>query len=391
MNSKVPFPLKPFGLSLAAVLLLLPIYSACAASPTDPAPEAASNSGATAQTPVAVDPAQTSENTSSSDGVKTSPPSRVKEIAAAVNERQGVLTPHGQFVLDPSVQYTTSSSSRLSIVGYTVIPAVTVGIIDVREITRYAFMGALDGRYGLTNRLEVSAHVPYVTQHESSQNRPFGVPAGVDEVFSASGSGIGDVQFGFRYQFNDPTDGGPYYIGNLRVSAPTGKGPFDVPYDNKTGLETKIPTGAGFWGLQLGTSVLLPSDPAVFYGGINYEWYFKKNVDKELLIDLSDQGIPVTEHIGEVQPGSIAEFNFGMGFGINDKSSFSLGYDHSVVFRSKINGQIPINAQVVQVGQLLLGYSYSLSPKQNFNLQLGVGVTRDAPDAQITIRAPLTL
>jgi hypothetical protein len=358
---------------------------------TEPAPETVSNSSAAPQASAVGDPAQPSTAQSSSDSVKTSAPSRVKEIAAAVEQQRGVLTPHGQFVIDPSLQFTTASSSRVSIVGFTVIPAVTIGIIDVRQITRNAFVAALDGRYGLSNRLEISGHVPYVTQHESSQNRPFGVPSGTDEVFSASGSGIGDVQLGLRYQFNQPTDGNPYYIGSLRVNIPTGKGPFDVPYDNKTGLETKIPTGAGFWGLQLGSSVLLPSDPVVFYGGINYEWYFKRDVNKTLFIDQSQQGLPIEEHIGEVQPGSIAEFNFGMGFGINDKASFSLGYDHSVVFRPRINGEIPTNAQVIQVGTLQLGYSYSLSAKQSINLLLGVGVTRDAPDAQITLRAPFWL
>jgi hypothetical protein len=37
---------------------------------------------------------------------------------------------------------------------------------------------------------------------------------------------------------------------------------------------------------------------------------------------------------------------------------------------------------------LRLGFSYRLTPKTNMNLTLGVGVTRDAPDLELTLRVP---
>ena len=36
----------------------------------------------------------------------------------------------------------------------------------------------------------------------------------------------------------------------------------------------------------------------------------------------------------------------------------------------------------------LIGYSYKLTPKTNMNLSMGIGVTKDAPDVQLTLRFP---
>jgi len=301
-----------------------------------------------------------------------------------------VLTPKGSFVFDPSLQFSTSSSNRVSLIGYTIIPAITIGLININKVTRNSYVFALDGRYGITDRLEVSAHVPYVYQKESTSENPLATPSNGPENFVADGAGIGDVQLGLRYQFNQPDPGMPYYVGSLRVNAPTGKGPFDVPYSEVTGLATKTPTGSGFWGVQPGITFVLPTDPAVLYGGISYQYNFQSNVNKTLFIQ-SASGAASSEYIGEVKPGNVFEFNFGMGFGINDKASFSIGYDHNIVGITTINGEKPAGALSVQIGELLIGYSYRISPKQTLNLTLGVGTTPDSPNVQITLHAPFDL
>ncbi|MDN0076190.1 hypothetical protein QU481_14990 [Crenobacter sp. SG2303] len=355
---------------------------------TDPAPataaaEAAGNASQAGQTPA----------TAAANGVDTPTQPTNDKVSDIVGtfDPQGVLTPKGHFVIDPSLQFSTSSSNRVALVGYTIIPAITIGLININKVTRDSYVAALDGRYGLTNRLEFAIHVPFVYQEENTQEQPINTPSTASDIqnFTANGGGIGDVQFGFRYQFNQPDAGMPYYVGSLKVSAPTGKGPFDVPYSSQTGLETKTPTGAGFWGVQPGLTFIMPTDPAVFYGGISYQYNFSKNVDKTLFI--SSGGLASTQVIGDVKPGDVVEVNFGMGFGINDKASFSIGYDHNVIGRTKVNGQFGEGTTTVQVGQLLIGYSYRITPKQTINLTLGVGVTPDSPNAQITLHAPFDL
>ncbi|MCD2476395.1 hypothetical protein LRN56_16530, partial [Staphylococcus aureus] len=80
----------------------------------------------------------------------------------------GVLTPRGSFVFEPSLQYTYTSSDRVALIGYTIIPAITIGLIDIRQVNRSAFVLGLTGRYGITNRLEIEGRIPYVYQTEDS-------------------------------------------------------------------------------------------------------------------------------------------------------------------------------------------------------------------------------
>ncbi|AXK40589.1 transporter [Crenobacter cavernae] len=391
MNPISSFSTKPLCLALAAGFFSLPAF---ALSTSDHSPQTAGGGEIFPIKIAANDPELMSTDqgqpsaSSSKASSQSSVPQRVKNISTAF-EKPGVLTPRGSFVFDPSIQFSTTSSNRVAILGYTIVPALTVGVVDVRSVSRNTFVVALGGRYGVTNRLEIEGRIPYVNQHDSSVSRPIGDPAVSDKVFNTNGNGIGDVQVGLRYQLNDPVGGDPFYIASLRVQAPTGEGPFDVPYDSATNLQTKVPTGSGFWGVQVGGSAVLPSDPAVFFGGVSYQWNRPEDVDKTLNIT---PGNNVTQRIGRVDPGDVFQFNFGMGFAINNKSSFSIGYDHNAIFRTKINGQYAADAQrLIHVGSLLFGYSYTTNPRESVNLILGVGTTRDSPDVQITLRAPFSL
>jgi hypothetical protein len=94
--------------------------------------------------------------------------------------------------------------------------------------------------------------------------------------------------------------------------------------------------------------------------------------------------------IGEVDPGDVIGYNFGMGLALNEKSSFSLGYDGASVGKTKINGSDAINASRIQLGTLLLGYSQRVTPATSVGLTVGVGVTRDTPDVTLGLRVPMS-
>mgnify|MGYP006144823867 CR=1 FL=1 len=66
------------------------------------------------------------------------------------------------------------------------------------------------------------------------------------------------------------------------------------------------------------------------------------------------------------RPGGVIGFNFGMGLGLNEKSSFSIGYDHSSVGRLRLNGAATPDSVRVQLGTLVLGYSYRLHNRPPF-------------------------
>jgi hypothetical protein len=306
---------------------------------------------------------------------------------APIFEQPGILTPKGKYVLEPSLQYSYSSANRVSLVGYTIIPALVIGLIDVRSVNRSTWVGAVTGRYGLTNRLEVEAKIPYVYRNDDTVSRPIDLtPSAQDQVFNASGSGLGDIELGARYQLNDGGEDKPYYIAGLKFKTRTGVDPFSVKYASGTTagtgtLQETLPTGSGFYAFQPSLSVIYPSDPVVFFGGVNYLWNIKRDVNKE---------ITPGSFIGKVDPGDAFGFNVGMGLALNERASFSLGYEHTFIGRTKYSGAAAAGSTSTQLASLLLGYSYQLSDQTSINLSIGAGLTTDTPDAQITLRVPFS-
>jgi len=61
------------------------------------------------------------------------------------------------------------------------------------------------------------------------------------------------------------------------------------------------------------------------------------------------------------------------------------------VGKTKQNGVTSPDSVRVQLGTLLLGYSYRLNPKQTLNVSLGAGLTRDTPDVTLSVRIPTSL
>ncbi|MGF6724625.1 hypothetical protein P3T43_003994 [Paraburkholderia sp. GAS41] len=311
---------------------------------------------------------------------------------APIFDQPGVLTPKGTLVVEPYFQFAYSSENQLSLVGYTIIPALLIGLINVSEVKTTTLTGGLAFRYGLTNRLEFEVRVPYVYQTNDTVARQIFTGAAANSVISSNGNGIGDVEMTMRYQLNE---GGPdkfYYVGWLRVKTATGKSPFDVVTDcvttcvantTGTGLPLQQPTGSGFWAVQPGLTWLFPTDPVVFFGNFSYLHNFGKGESLTLVNG-------VQENLGHVQPGDIWDFSVGMGLALNEKASVSLGYDMDIVQPTSENGQTVVGSVREILGTLLIGYSYRLTPKTTLNFSIGAGLTRDTPDVTLTLRVPMS-
>lgn len=302
---------------------------------------------------------------------------RPPEIPRLSDTVGGVLTRKGKIVVEPSMQYAYTSNNRVFLDAFTFLPAVAIGLIDIRDIKRHSFIGTLGARYGVTDRLEVEFRVPYVYRSDSQRSRPVGIGAGIDETFNATGNDIGDLEFASRYQLNSGSGGWPILVGNIVATAPTGKSPFDVRQVQVQGVPgatfpTELPTGAGYYSVQPSITALYPTDPAVFFGNLSYSYNAETNTS-----------------VGKINPGDTLGLSFGMGFGINERSSYSLGYSHKHVFESEVRGAA-IKGSALDIGQLLVGYSFKYSPKTTFNLSLGIGTTTDAQDATLNFRMPMT-
>ena len=341
--------------------------------------------------PVLADSLPESENTNVNANTRAMQTNARTIEVAPLFEQPGVLTAAGKFVIEPSLQYGYSSSNRISLIGYTVIPAILIGLIDVREVKRNTVTAALTGRFGITNRFEVEGRVPYVYRSDATVSREFLKGSSVDGVFDASGRALGDMELAARYQLNEGGVDRPFYVATLRFKSRTGRDPFEVVTncaarcvaDSKdTGLQVDLPTGSGFHSLQPGVTWLYPLDPAVFFGSFTYLHNFKRT-------DVSRTVLSGSEFLGTVAPGDIFGFNFGMGLALNEKSSFSIGYDHNSVGRTKLNGTTVPGSVRTQLGTLLVGYAFKINPKTSLSLSVGAGLTRDTPDVTLTLRLPI--
>jgi hypothetical protein len=317
------------------------------------------------------------------------------EIASITADR-GIVTQPGRFTFEPSFSYAHSSATKVAVEGYTVIPALLVGLINISEIQRDVFVGALTTKYGFTSRFEAGLRVPYLSIEEDIRAREAFSGTPIDTLEESSGEGLGDVELALRYQLNDGLDGWPYLIGTFRAKAPTGDGPYDVDRDPITGTDGEVvrddddnpigyelaerPTGSGFWSVEPGLTFIYPSDPAVLFGNLSYVWTIE-----------DDQG---PENGGTVDPGDVVRFGFGMGFAFNERTSFSLGYDHSVIGETTYelgNDLFAANFNRTQVASLAFGLSHRVTSDTLLSLTVAIGVTDAAPDTEITLKLPINL
>lgn len=308
-------------------------------------------------------------------GTERKPESKEKPPAVVVLADQGgVLLKKGKAVLEPSVEYSNSSAVRVAIQGFTIIPALNIGAFEVSEVSRDTAVAAVTGRYGITNRIEIDAKVPYVYRNDTIKARPFGTGSAAETTQEVSGDGIGDVELGAHYQINNGEGGWPFFIGNMRFKSATGKGPFDVPINGATGLQLELPTGSGFYAFQPSVTAIYPSDPVVFFSNVGYLYNVGKNEGAR----------------GKIDPGDSISGSFGMGLSLNDKASFSIGYSHDTVFETTQNSRKLNNSRVLQIGSLNMSYAYKLTEATNLNFSVSAGLTEDSPDVRLLFSVPMT-
>lgn len=302
----------------------------------------------------------------------------------------GVLTPKGRLVIEPSMQYSYSSVSRVAIEGFTILPALLIGVIDVLEADRDTYIAGLSMRYGLTNRLEMELKGSYVYRDDATRSREFLTNSVEDSVFNAKGEGPGDWELGMRYQFPRRRPTAPYVVGNLRFKAANGTDPFELATQSTLAgdpqFSSRLPTGSGFRSVSPSVTFIYPTDPVVFFGNLGYLW--TEEDDKGITFDEDGNALG----FGLVDPGDALRLSFGLGLGLNDRSSFSISYQldqFSKTFIETAATQEIIGSDVT-VGKLLVGYSLRLANGTPLNLAFSVGTTGDASDTDLTFRMPFT-
>jgi hypothetical protein len=169
-------------------------------------------------------------------------------------------------------------------------------------------------------------------------------------------------------------------VAGLRVKTNTGTSPFEVDRNSSSLLETELPTGSGFWGIEPNLAIIYPSDPAVLFANISYLANIPSDVNETVGPDVQ---------VGHVDPGDALRFGIGFGLALNQRFSVNFGATYDRIFASKteINGA-EFKSDDLSLASFTIGGAYRWSDRFATNLNFFFGATDDSADFRVLLHAP---
>jgi hypothetical protein len=268
-------------------------------------------------------------------------------------QRGGLVLPPWSAEVIPGVAYANREVQGLALAS---TPEGIPTVVDQRLRSDQA-RATLGFRLGLPWDSQIEAHLPYAWLRES---RSLG--NGVHGV--SEDSGIGDVDLAVSHQFFREKEGWrPDLLGALSWRFPTGSDPF------RASVAAVAPgTGLHEFGARL--TALKSSDPMVFFGTLSYA---------------HDLGADVPA--GHIQTGDAFGLDLGAVLAVSPETSITFGLAQDFRGRTQLDGVGAPGTDTV-ASTLQLGFDRVLTRRLLFDLTLGVGLTRDAPDYAIQISLP---
>lgn len=307
----------------------------------------------------------------------------------AVYRQQNALFKAGQVILQPGLSYAYSDSNALTLNGFLALGAIFLGQINVSKVTSNIETLSLQSSYAPTNSMELSLTVPYLARQSTYES------VGVNNSsLQASQQGVtnkgevGDISAAFYYQVSG-RQGGAAVIWNLTAKAPTGRSPYGIPVvtqpqNNNLSYPSALPTGNGVWSVSTGLSIIKSVSPAILFGSLNYTYNIPRAFSN---ISSTTTALP-----GDVAPGNSVSLGGGTAFALNQRISLTLSVDETIVASTRIEPQGGGWQTVVgssgNAGVLNLGLSYARSRRVTIVTNLGVGLTKDAPNLDLSFTMP---
>jgi len=286
----------------------------------------------------------------------------------------GILLPKGYLQIQPTVEYTRFSTNRVAISGLTIFEAIIIGAIRVDRVDREIVTTTAALRYGLWDRVQLEARIPYVFRRD---REILSVGTNEQREVVTDGNNLGDLEGTLIYQ---PVLGSGYIpnvLVRVRGKSRTGKDAFDISTERVDGrLQlTDLPTGTGFWAVSPGFTSVWRSDPLVLFAGGDYIFRLKRDVGGDF---------------GTVDPGDGFDFFFGFNLALNERIGFNISFLEQFTFKTKVNG-IEQDGTDFNDARLTFGTSISALPNLTVLLSASVGLTRESPDFSLNLSLPITM
>jgi len=288
-----------------------------------------------------------------------------------VAEKGGILVGQGTLIVEPAFQYTHIESRRLDITGFSVLPALIIGLIKIEKTKYDIYTPSVSFKYGILDSLEVELKVPY-----SYRQNQYTIGSGdSSEHRNVNDSGIGDIEGTVRTQLAHQRELGWDILAAIRVKSDTGRDFSDISTENVLENEIpddELPMGSGFWAVEPSFTFVKGVDPAVIFCSIGYFWHIERDISG----------------IGDVDPGDSINFSLGSSLALSDKFVLSTYYDQKFFMRSDIEGNKQDDTDI-NVASLGFGGTYVLDSHKSVNISVSIGMTEDSPDVQFDVRIPI--
>lgn len=314
---------------------------------------------------------------------------RQQEKALVVREHAPLF--ERRFTFDTGLAYSYYDRRALTLSGFLALDAIFLGTINLDQSK--ATVGTFDitGRYGLTDRLSLEASIPYVVRDTRFVSGGAGGAATSLSEVQVRSQGLGDVSVAAYYQLVKESARFPDVVASLRLRAPTGRDPFGLKLISEDPTNTNIiipedlPTGTGVWSATANVSVLRTYDPVILFANLGYTHHRSGEFD-----DVSPVMGTVTP--AKVSLGHILQFSGGMALALNDRAamSFSIATAMQAATHTLSPGQddsLRVPGSSSNATTLNLGMSYVLPSGWTFNGQAAAGLTPDAPNFVLGVRA----
>ena len=322
-------------------------------------------------------------------GVQRKP--ATQESVQAVYRQQNALFKAGQVILQPGVSYAYSDSNALTLNGFLALGAIFLGQINVSKVQSNIETLSLQTSYAPTNDLELSVTIPYLARQSTYVSvgvNSSSLQASQQDVTNKGE--IGDVNAALYYQLSG-SSGGAVTIWNLTAKAPTGRGPYGIPVvtqpqNNNLSYPESLPTGNGVWSVSTGLSFIKPVSPAILFGSVDYTYNIPRS--------FGNISSTTTPQPGQVSGGNSVSFGGGTAFALNRRVSLTLSMDETFIAETSIKpAGLPWQAVVGSSGNaavLNLGMSYADSRRVTIVTNVAVGLTKDAPNIDLSVTVPTT-
>jgi hypothetical protein len=133
----------------------------------------------------------------------------------------------------------------------------------------------------------------------------------------------------------------------------------------------QLSPGGGFPSVQLGLTAVKRQDPLVFFGGVNLTRYSARSAEA-----------------GRLAPGHGVGMRLGALLAASPDTSLRASLDISRNGQTRLNGAALPGTDTLN-GVLELGLSSVVSRRVAVDVNLGVGITPDAPDFRLGIAFPI--